>query len=115
MEVGAQHDKDGSVTPFALNFDVVAHELGHLIIYETIGVPDLRVVEGEYFGFHECAADLIALISASHFDSLIDVLLAETRGNLYSFNELDRFAELSVNRQVRLASNSLTLFHFIDG
>jgi hypothetical protein len=64
MEVGAHHDKDGLVTPFALNFDVIAHELGHLIIYGTIGVP-VDAIEGEYFGFHECAADLVALIAAS--------------------------------------------------
>ena len=28
-----------ALAPYALNFDVMAHELGHLIIYSTIGVP----------------------------------------------------------------------------
>jgi hypothetical protein len=115
MEVGAQHNDDATVTPFALNFDVVAHELGHLIMYETIGVPAATADRGEYFGFHESAADVVALIAASNFDSLIESLLEDTRGNLYSFNELDRFAELSATRQIRLASNSVRLSHFASG
>ena len=49
--------------PFALNFDVIAHELGHLIIYSVLGVPDVMAREGEYFGFHKSAADLTALIA----------------------------------------------------
>jgi len=115
MEVGAQHEKDGRVTPFALNFDVVAHELGHLIIYDTIGVPDPSAAQGEYFGFHESAADVVALFAAAHFESLIDSLLDDTRGNLYTFNELDRFAELSATRQIRRASNSVRLSEFAAG
>ncbi len=53
LEVGAEHRRDGSLISFALNFDVVAHELGHLIIYSTIGVPSLSAQQGEYYGFQE--------------------------------------------------------------
>jgi hypothetical protein len=115
MEVGAQHDADGTVRPFALNFDVIAHELGHLIIYSTIGVPTEATARGEYFGFHESAADTTALIASAHFDYLIESLLEGTRGNFYTYNELDRFAELSATRQVRLASNSVKLSEFANG
>ncbi len=115
MQVGAHHDQGGAVTPYALNFDVIAHELGHLIIYGTIGVPAGEGEHGEYFGFQESAADTTALIAAGHFESLVESLLQETRGNLYTFNELNRFAELSATTQIRLASNSVKLSAFAAG
>jgi hypothetical protein len=115
MQVGAHYDNDGTVIPYALNFDVVAHELGHLIIYGTIGVPSRETDDGEYYGFQESAADTTALIAASHCESLIRSLLADTRGNLYTYNELDRFAELSATRQIRLASNSVRMSQFAAG
>jgi hypothetical protein len=115
MEVGAHPLPDGSIAPFALNFDVMAHELGHLIIYSTVGLPSPSAVRGEYYGFHESAADTTALIAALHFESLITHLLEETHGNLYVFNELDRFAELSPHDQIRLASNGVRLSQFSAG
>ena len=42
-------------------------------------------------------------------------LLEETHGNLYVFNELDRFAELSPHEQIRLASNDVKLSQFSAG
>jgi hypothetical protein len=115
MEVGEHRMDDGRRVPHALNFDVIAHELGHLIIYSTLGVPSPATEEGEYFGFQESAADMTAIIAALNFDSMIEDLLDETRGNLYAFNELNRFAELSATEQIRLASNSVTLWEFADG
>jgi hypothetical protein len=115
IEIGAHHGQSGAPRPFALSFDALAHELGHLIIYSTIGVPYCANEAGEYFGFHESAADFIALIAASHLESLIERLLEETHGNLYSYNELNRFAELSATTQVRLASNSMTMSRFAAG
>jgi hypothetical protein len=84
LEVGAHHTPEGALLPYALNFDVMAHELGHLIIYSTIGVPSLAGARGEYYGFQESAADTTALIAALHFESLLKHLLEETRGNLYT-------------------------------
>jgi len=115
MEIGAHPVPNGALLPYALNFDVMAHELGHLIIYSTIGVPSPSAQRGEYYGFQESAADTTALIAALHFQSLITHLLEETRGNLYVFNELDRFAELSPHDQIRLASNDVKLSDFADG
>ena len=105
----------GALLPYALNFDVMAHELGHLIIYSTIGVPSPSAERGEYYGFQESAADTTALIAALHFESLITHLLEETHGNLYVFNELDRFAELSPHDEIRLASNDVKLSQFTAG
>jgi hypothetical protein len=115
MQVGAHHQPDGMLAPFALNFDVIAHEIGHLIIYGVMGVPNRETEQGEYLGFQESAADTIALIAAGHFERLIETLLEDTRGNLYSFNELNRFAELSATTQIRLASNSVKLSQFAGG
>ncbi len=98
MEVGAHHFPDGSLAPYALNFDVIAHELGHLILYSTIGLPTAATQHGEYYGFQESGADTTALIAALHFESLLAHLLEETHGNLYTYNELDRFAELVAAR-----------------
>ena len=115
LEVGAEVAEHGEIRPFSLNFDIIAHEIGHLIIYSEVGLPTLETEEGEYFGFHESAADLVALIAVLHFDSVVDTLLGTTRGNLYTFNELNRFAELSDNEQIRLASNFYTLSDFAEG
>lgn len=115
MELGSHFTEDGEALPLSLNFDVVAHELGHLIIYSEVGLPVLDAVEGEYFGFHESAADLVALVAALHFDSVVGDLLKMTRGNLYTFNELNRFAELSENDEIRNASNSRRLSEFAAG
>jgi hypothetical protein len=115
LETGENVTADGRVHPFSLNFDVLAHELGHLIIYGQVGIPDVETTVGEYFGFHEAAADLIALIALLHFESVVDRLLAWTRGNLYVANELNRFAELSDNEQIRNASNAARLDAFASG
>jgi hypothetical protein len=115
MEIGAHPRPDGALLPYALNFDVMAHELGHLILYSTIGVPSRGAERGEYYGFQESGADTTALIASLHFESLIAHLLEETRGNLYTFNELDRFAELSPHDQIRLASNDVRLSQFSAG
>ena len=79
MEIGA-HPRAGwdARCPYALNFDVMAHELGHLILYSTIGVPSRGAERGEYYGFQEAGADTTALIATLHFESLI---AASARGD----------------------------------
>jgi len=39
IEVGGYRE-NGTYQPFSLNFDIIAHEVGHLIIFGEIGVPD---------------------------------------------------------------------------
>jgi hypothetical protein len=98
----------GEIQPFALNFDAVAHEIAHLVIFGVSGVPRFDPPH-EYFGWHEAVADFIALIGLLHFDTALDHLLRRTRGNLLIANELDRFAELSDEKQVRTFSHSLRM------
>jgi hypothetical protein len=115
MEIGSSFTEAGQAHPFSLNFDVVAHELGHLIIYAAVGLPADNATGGEYFGFHEAAADVAALFATMHFDAVLDHLLETTHGNLYTFNELNRFAELSPYTQIRIASNDRKLSDFSIG
>ena len=115
LEVGVHHGRDGRVEPFSLNFDVIAHEVGHCIVYAIVGVPDPHSANAEYYGFHESAADLVALVTALHFDTVTDELLNTTHGNLYTLNLVNRIAELSSNDQIRLAANPLSLLDFVSG
>lgn len=95
--------------PFCLNFDVLAHELGHSFMYQLLGTPPAERVRAEYVAFHESAADCVAMIAVLHFDSVVDRLLERTSGNIYLPNELNRIGELSETEEIRLASQSLTL------
>ncbi|MEP2641555.1 hypothetical protein [Roseobacter sp.] len=115
IEIGSYTLKTGDLVEFGLSFDVLSHEFGHLIIYNEIGLPSTTDANGEYFGFHESAADMVALISLAHFDSAVVGLLEATSGNLYCFNRLNRFGEVSDNEQLRSASNSTTLYEFEHG
>lgn len=115
VEIGSHFTESGEAFPFSLNFDVVAHELGHIIVYSEAGMPAELAADGEYPGFNEAAADLTALVAALHFKSVVRDLLELTSGNLYTFNELNRFAELSENEQIRIAGNGRKLSDFALG
>ena len=109
IETGFARPLQPDPQPFCLNFDVLAHELGHAFIYSLLDTPPLDRVGAEYLAFHESASDCVAMIAVLHFDSVVDRLLARTRGNIYLPNELNRIGELSETEQIRLASNTLTL------
>ncbi|WP_323780916.1 hypothetical protein [Leisingera sp.] len=115
LETGGTSEHGGEYRAYSLNFDVVAHEIGHAIIYSVAGMPVSDDVPGEYFGFHESAADMVALIASLHFGSVVEELLENTKGNLYTLNQLNRFAELAGNAQIRMAANTRTLQEFVSG
>lgn len=108
-------ESDGKYSAFFLNFDVIAHEVGHGIIYQEIGMPPEDGGNAEYLGFHESAGDVVSMIAALHFDSVVDRLLESTSGNLYTMNRLNRFAETSHHQQIRLAANDYVMSDFADG
>jgi hypothetical protein len=87
--------------PYCQNFDVLAHELGHSIIFAEVGIPSNATNTDEYGGFHESAGDLVAMIASLHFDKVLDRLLENTKGNLFTTHELERIGELSDSRQIR--------------
>jgi len=106
LELGIEHAPDGRDYPFALNFDTIAHEVGHAILFSLMGTPDDGLFADDFGAFHEASADLVSLISFLHFDSGLDRLLRHCQGNLFTLNELNRIVELTGERQIRLASNS---------
>jgi hypothetical protein len=115
LELGSETWPDGTDEPFALNLDIVAHETGHLIVYGVVGMPDPIDDTGDYYGFHESAGDLVALLTAAHFGSVVDEMFDQTQGNLAAMNRLATFAELSPNTQIRVANNWARLRSFEGG
>ena len=59
--------------------------------------------------FHESFSDLIGLIAALHFPSVIDRLLRQTDGNLYVLNLVNRLGKISDREQIRVASNTTVM------
>jgi hypothetical protein len=114
LELGQDRAPDGRTYPYALNFDVIAHEVGHAILFSLFGVPTGSVGTNDFAPFHEAGADLISLLSFLHFDSGIERLLRHCNGNLLVLNELNRIAELVGDRQIRLASNARRLSEITD-
>jgi hypothetical protein len=113
LEFGFGRTPNGTIDhtrPYCENFDVLAHELGHSIIFSQVGVPsspsDTAI---DYGGMHESSGDLVAIIASLHFHSLVDYLLENTKGNLLTVNGLDRVGELSDSRQIRVALNGLRM------
>jgi hypothetical protein len=114
LELGADLGDGRSQQPYATNLDIVAHEVGHLIVHSVVGLAR-DGMPGEFAGFHEAMADVAALLVSAHLDPVIDEVLRATRGNLYVANELNRLGELSTSTQIRLASNDVTMSEFALG
>ncbi|PBB32389.1 hypothetical protein EOA79_04380 [Mesorhizobium sp. M1A.F.Ca.IN.020.03.2.1] len=106
LELGRERGIDGGRYPYALNFDVIAHEVGHAILFSLFGTPAGGLTQGDFGPFHEANSDLVSLLSFLNFDSGMDRLLRHCDGNLLVLNELSRIAELTGDRQIRLASNA---------
>lgn len=109
MEFGEGDDDEGQKQPYALNFDVLAHETGHAIVFSLAGMPTPETLTTAYRGFHESASDCVAMLSVLHFDCFVDHVLRVTEGDLFTTNELNRIGELSKTRQIRSASNALKM------
>jgi hypothetical protein len=107
LEFGYKPAPDGSRDLYALNFDVIAHEIGHSILFSEIGLPPVGAPPGpDLFAYHEGVSDLCSLVGMLHFDTAMDRLLRRGSGNLMALNELNRVAELADERQIRIAGNA---------
>lgn len=109
LETGYGQDARGERFFHCLNFDVLAHEFGHLMLYSLVGTPVRGGTTSEFLGFHESAADTVALVSVLHFGRVLDHVLRQSQGNLYNLTELSRFGELSQTEQIRVADNALRM------
>ncbi len=118
LEFGFGRTANGTIDhsrPYAENFDVLAHELGHSIIFAEVGIPQQPTDDGiDYGGMHESAGDLVAIVAALHFEKVVNVLLEKSCGNLFMVNELDRVGELSDSREIRVAFNNVRMSEVND-
>ncbi|WP_243368808.1 hypothetical protein [Microvirga solisilvae] len=114
IEFGRFSSAEGKFHAFGLNFDVIAHEMGHTILFSLLGFPTSGQMPLAFRAFHEACADVTALIGLLHFDSVLDRLLRSCRGNIYTINELNRLAEISETKQIRLASNNARIWEVGD-
>ena len=115
LETGSYRGPDGHVIDYGLNFDLIAHEVGHAILVSLTGPFQPGVVSGDFQAFHEMSSDWVALIASLHFDSVVNELLETTRGNLDTYNRFSRFGELSSSKQLRLANNNRTMHDYARG
>lgn len=109
IETGSRPNLMGERPLFCLNFDVVAHETGHAVLFSELGVPAPGALGAEFLGFHEAFSDLTALLAALHFPSVVERLFVQTGGDLYVLNLLNRIGELSGVEQIRVADNTVTM------
>ncbi|MBV9248871.1 MAG: hypothetical protein JO227_06450 [Acetobacteraceae bacterium] len=109
IEMGQKSNRAGRPQLFCLNYDVIAHETGHAILFSQIGVPPADMIGVPFLAFHESFSDLVALIGALHFYSVTVRLLQQTQGNLYVLNLVNRIGEISGTEQIRLADNTTVM------
>jgi hypothetical protein len=102
--------RDQRPTWLCENFDVIAHEAGHLILKSVIGNPTAAKKTLEYRAHEEGAADLVALLACLHFDPVVDRLLENTQGRLFSRNMLSRLGEKGRGGQIRTAFNDAAVW-----
>lgn len=105
---------DGIRVPYWQNFDVIAHEVGHAILFSLIPLARGLEPSRDYRAFHETGSDLIAILSAMHSERLLKYVLDKTKGNIYGYNELNRLGELSPSEQVRVACNDKRVPEVLD-
>lgn len=115
--------------PFWINPDVLVHELGHQILYATLGFgpgvaptvsgPIWRDLwggrDGDHFrAFHEAFSDIVAVIVSMHHRPLLKGILGATKGDLFSENAATKVGEISARKTIRNTLNNVRLAH-VDG
>jgi hypothetical protein len=84
------------------NFDVIAHEVGHTILFKVIGFPQsaskidqwFSIPEPEFLIFHESMADLMAILSLLDQKPFLNYLVRNSEGLdvLAGIGELQRLS-----------------------
>jgi len=94
--------------PFSENFDVVSHEVGHIILRSVIGHPD-HAQAIECRAREEAFADIVSMVTLLHFEKVVKHVLRQTSGNLFSPNVLSDLGEVSRTQALRRAFNDATM------
>jgi hypothetical protein len=90
------------VHAYCRNFEWVAHETGHFILKAVIGTMPDDEKSLMHRAHEEAAADLVALLSALHFDSVLTFALERTGGKFFSINPLSRLGVWGARSDERL-------------
>ncbi|MBD0270591.1 MAG: hypothetical protein ICV73_01555 [Acetobacteraceae bacterium] len=114
LETGMRWSRHGEAVPLALSLDVVAHEVGHAVLYSVMGAPAPAERTAEYHAAGEAFADFSAALTALRFSSVVARLLAQTRGNLYALNLVSRLSEVSDIEQARTLDNTVHVNQLAD-
>lgn len=112
LEFGFPAYPESRDEPFAENFDAVAHETGHLVLRGVLGDPPNDEKSMQLRGHEEAGADLIAILSALHFETVVSDALDETSGLLHGVTALTRVSEwgrAKDKQEVRRLVNGKTL------
>jgi hypothetical protein len=89
--------------PYCENLDVIAHEMGHIILKHVIGPTPTGRLAFERRAHDEAGADLVSLVTVLHLDRVVDRALEQTRGKLFSVNILSQIGEYRMGRSGRRA------------
>ena len=110
--------------PYWINPDVLVHELGHQILYATLGFgPGVGpTVSGpvwvdlwggrngdDFRAFHEAFSDIVAVIVSMHHRRFLKAILAATKGDLFSENAATEVGEISARKTIRSTLNNVRL------
>lgn len=89
--------------PYCENLDVIAHEMGHILLKHVIGPTPSGPLEFDRRSHDEAGADLVSLVTVLHLDRVVDRVLEQTRGKLFSINILSQIGEYRMGRSGRHA------------
>lgn len=111
IELGSPYYPDDRDDPYCENFEVVAHETGHLIMKSVIGTMPDDEKSMQHRAHEEAAADFIAMLSTLHFEPVVARALAQSHGQLYGHNVLSRMGEWDMTKatSIRHLFNEATM------
>jgi len=104
--------KNGQKIFTALSADVITHELGHAVLDYLR--PDFWSIGAiEIWAFHEAFGDVFAFLASLHHDTMINMMINETKGNLFESSIVSKLAEqfgngLGMNGYLRNVDNDLS-------
>jgi len=93
LEFGFPNWDEDTRDPFSENFEVIAHETGHLLMKAVVGTLPDDEKSLQHRAHEEAAADLVALLTTLHLEAVIAHVLGRSGGFLYSQNVLSRIGE----------------------